>query len=241
MLNDEELINLMISEPSWEDVIVRIVSEEGMKEWDIDLIKLADAFAVYVSKMDQLDLRIPARFILITAILLRMKSDILAGTPQKHALISEPGPDKDSELIRLLAQIPPLQPPVKRVPLGSVTMEELITALRKAFEVEERRKVKKERLRQRIAVVMPQEKEDITERIGRLLDEINAAIADIDGSTTFSKLVKNWERRDIVRTLLPMLHLTQEGKITHEQPVLFEDIIVKKKKAKVEGNEQSKT
>lgn len=240
MLNDEELINLMISEPSWEDVIVRIVAEEGMDPWQLDLIKLADVFAVYISKIDQMDLRIPARFVLIAAILLRMKSDVLAGTPQKHALIGEPGPEKDSELIRLLAQIPPLQPPVKRVPLGSVTMEELIAALRKAFEVQERRKTKKERLRQRVAVVMPQEKEDITERISKLLDEINAAITEIEGSTTFSKLVKNWDRREIVRTLLPMLHLTQEGKITHEQPQLFEDIIVRKKKLKSEQNEQSK-
>ena len=65
-------------------------------------------------------------------------------------------------------------------------------------------------------------------------DEINAAILDIEGSTTFSKLVKNWERRDIIRTLLPMLHLAQDGKITYEQPQLFEDIIVRKKK-KLEG------
>ncbi|MEM5814711.1 MAG: hypothetical protein QXD77_02750, partial [Candidatus Aenigmatarchaeota archaeon] len=72
MLSDQELINLMISEPIWEDVIVRIVAEEGMDPWKLDLIKLADVFAAYVSKMDRLDLRIPARFVLIAAILLRM-------------------------------------------------------------------------------------------------------------------------------------------------------------------------
>jgi segregation and condensation protein A len=228
----------MISEPSWEDVIVRIVSEEGMDPWKLDLIRLADVFAAYVGRMDQLDLRIPARFILIAAILLRLKSDILAGVPQKQALLGEPGPEKDSELIRLLAQIPPLQPPVKRMPLGPVTMEELLAALRKAFEVEERRKRKKEHLRRRVDVVLPQERDDITDRIARLLEEINKAITDIEGSTTFSKIVKKWERREIVRTLMPMLHLSQEGKITHEQPVLFEDIIVKKKKK--EGDEGGK-
>ena len=237
MLSDQELINLMISEPSWEDVIVKIVAEEGMDPWDLDLTKLADVFANYVGKMDQLDLRIPARFILIAAILLRMKSDILAGKPQKHALISEPGPAKDSELIRMLAQIPPLQAPVKRVPLGSVTVEELITALRKAFEVRERRKERKMKLRRRVAAVLPEQREDITKRINTLLDEINQAISDIEGSTKFSNLVKKWERKEIVRTLMPMLHLTQEGKITHEQPELFEDIIVKKKKKEEESHE----
>jgi chromatin segregation and condensation protein Rec8/ScpA/Scc1 (kleisin family) len=229
MLSDNELINLMVNEPSWEDVIVRIVAEEQMDPWAINLVKLADSFASYATKLDQMDLRVPARFVLITAILLRMKSDILANRPQRQFIAEGATEQKDAELIRLLASIPPLQAPVKRVPVGSVTMEELLTALRKAFEVKERREQRKIRIRQHIEQVLPVETEDITKRIQTLLDQINDAIVDIEGSTTFKQLVKNWERKDIVKQLLPMLHLTQEGKITHEQPVLFEDIIIKKK------------
>jgi len=229
MLSDNELINLMVNEPSWEDVIVRIVAEEQMDPWAINLVKLADSFAGYATKLDQMDLRVPARFVLITAILLRMKSDILANRPQRQFIAEGATEQKDAELIRLLASIPPLQAPVKRVPVGSVTMEELLTALRKAFEVKERREQRKIRIRQHIEQVLPVETEDITKRIQTLLDQINDAIVDIEGSTTFKQLVKNWERKDIVKQLLPMLHLTQEGKITHEQPVLFEDIIIKKK------------
>jgi chromatin segregation and condensation protein Rec8/ScpA/Scc1 (kleisin family) len=229
MLSDNELIDLMVNEPSWEDVIVRIVAEEQMDPWVIDLVKLADTFGSYVTKLDRLDLRVPARFVLITAILLRMKSDILANKPQRQFIAEGATEQKDAELIRLLASIPPLQAPVKRVPVGSVTMEELLTALRKAFEVKERREQRKLRIRQRVEQVLPVETEDITKRIQALLDQINGAIADIEGSTTFKSLVKNWERKDIVKQLLPMLHLSQEGKITHEQPVLFDDIIIKKK------------
>jgi len=229
MLSDNDLIDLMVNEPSWEDVIVRIVAEEQMDPWAIDLIKLADTFGIYVTKLDQLDLRVPARFMLITAILLRMKSDILANRPQRQFIAEGATEQKDAELIRLLASIPPLQAPVKRVPVGSVTMEELLTALRKAFEVKERREQRKFRIRQRIEQVLPVETEDITKRIQTLLDQINGAIAGIEGSTTFKSLVKNWERKDIVKQLMPMLHLTQEGKITHEQPVLFDDIIIKRK------------
>jgi chromatin segregation and condensation protein Rec8/ScpA/Scc1 (kleisin family) len=229
MLSDNELIDLMVNEPSWEDVIVRIVAEEQMDPWVIDLVKLADTFGSYVTKLDQLDLRVPARFVLITAILLRMKSDILANRPQRQFIAEGATEQKDAELIRLLASIPPLQAPVKRVPVGSVTMEELLTALRKAFEVKERREQRKLRIRQRVEQVLPVETEDITKRIQALLDQINGAISDIEGSTTFKSLVKNWERKDIVKQLLPMLHLSQEGKITHEQPVLFDDIIIKKK------------
>ena len=235
MLTDQDLISLMINEPSWEDVIVKIIAEEKMEPWNIDLIKLADVFGKYLARMGEMDLRVPARFILIAAILLRMKSDILIAKPE-HKILSEVNKEqKDAELIRLLSQIPPLQAPVKRVPLGSVTMEELLTALRKAFEVKERREERKIKLRERVAVVLPHETQDITDRINKLYEQIADAIKDIEGSTTFKQLVKKWDRQDIVRTLTPMLHLSQEGKITYDQPVLFEEIIVKKKAHKVEA------
>jgi len=77
MLSDQQLIDLMVSEPSWEDVIIKIVAEEQMDPWSIDIIRLANSFLIYLKKIEKLDLRIPARFILIAAILLRMKSDVL--------------------------------------------------------------------------------------------------------------------------------------------------------------------
>ena len=231
MLSDNDLISLMINEPSWEDVIVKIIAEEKMDPWNMDLVKLADVFSSYLSRVTESDLRVPARFILIAAILLRMKSDILSGEPEKALRAETPKGEKDAELIRLLSSIPPLQAPVKRVPLGSVTIEELLTALRKAFEVKERREERKIKLRQHVEVVLPpHETQDITERIEKLLDQINTAIIDIEGSVTFKQLVKKWDRQDIVKALTPMLHLSQEGKISYEQPVLFEDIVIKKKR-----------
>lgn len=229
MLSDQDLISLMINEPSWEDVIVKIIAEEKMDPHQIDLMKLADVFSTYLQRTHEMDLRVPARFILIAAILLRMKSDILSGEPERRLIAESTGGKRDEELIRILSQIPPLQPPVKRIPLGSVTMEELLTALRKAFEVKERREKRKVKLRERVAAVLTHETQDITERIDKLLDQINGAIKDIEGSVKFDELVKKWERQDIVRTLTPMLHLSQEGKITYEQPSLFGDITIKKK------------
>jgi segregation and condensation protein A len=225
MLSDQQLIDLAVAEPSWEDVIVKIVAEEGMDPWDIDLIRLADTFSAYLARIEQLDLRIPARFILIAAILLRIKSDILAKKRQK-ILIPEPE-TQDSELLRTLATIPPLQPPLKRIPLGNVTLNELITALRKAFEVRERRERRKARVRLVVKRAVPPEEADITERIGNLLTAIQAAIADLEGNVTFSKLVKRWERQEIVDALVPLLHLSQDGMVSISQPKLFDEIYVK--------------
>lgn len=238
MLTDEQLISLMVNEPSWEDVIIKIVAEEQMDPWNIDIVKLADVFSRYVEKIDKLDLRIPARFILIAAILLRMKSDILVSRKQK-ILIPESG-EKENELLRILAKIPPLEPPAKRTPLRNVSLDELITALKKAFEVSERRVLRKKRLKRAVEKALPEKDEqDINERINNLLERINEAITQIEEDVEFSRLVKNWNRREIVRTLLPMLHLSQEGKIVYNQKELFKEIKVKVKKHDKKGTEAS--
>ncbi len=227
MLTDNQLINLMVSEPSWEDIIVKIIVEEKMEPWNIDIVRLADSFLVYMQKMQSLDLRVPARFILITAILLRMKSDILKQREEK-VLIPESEKEQD-EMLRILAAVPPLQPPIKRIPLRNVTVQELITALRKAFEIKERRVEKKERVRVAVERALPLPEENITERINKLLSQINDALKDID-KIEFSRLVKNWKRKEIVETLLPLLHLSQEGKVALLQPEIFKEIFIERKK-----------
>lgn len=229
MLSDDDLINLMVSEPSWEDVIFKIIEEEGMDPWAVDICKLADVFSNYLGKLDQLDLRIPARFILITAVLLRMKSDILAVQRKQRIYIAEPGM-KDEELLRTLANMPPLEPPLKRVPLGAVTVNELITALKKAFEVQERRERRKVKMRAIVERAVPAGDTDITKRINNLFEAINQAITELQNDVEFSKLVNKWERAEIVRALMPLLHLSQDGKVRVRQNELFKEIYVELKK-----------
>jgi segregation and condensation protein A len=216
----------MISEPSWEDVIVKIVAEEGMDPWSIDIVKLANSFLSYLKRMEELDLRIPARFILIASILLRMKSDILSER-RKKIYIPE-GEKEEDEMLRILASVPPLQPPIKRIPLRNVTLNELIVALKKAFEIKERRLERKRRVRRAVEIVLPTETEDITERINKLLLQIEEALAEVD-NIEFSRLVRRWSRKEIVEALVPLLHLSQEGKVSLYQPELFKEIFVRKK------------
>ncbi len=232
MLSDEDMIRLMVSEPSWEDVLVKIIAEEGMDPWSIDIVKLTESFVSYLKKADERDLKIPARFILIAAILLRMKSDILS--EEKKVIVPEsPDNPQEAEMLRALAAVQPLQPPVKRVPMKNVTLQELITALRKAFEVRERRVERKLRIRRAMAHVLVQE-EDITDRIKKLLEDINSVLEELEtGKIEFSKLVKSWERREIVSRLMPMLHLAQDGKISCEQPELFKEIYIERRKSEI--------
>ncbi|MBN2202637.1 MAG: segregation/condensation protein A [Candidatus Aenigmarchaeota archaeon] len=227
MLNDQQLIDLMVSEPSWEDVIVKIVAEEEMDPWSVDIIRLSNVFLDYVTRMEGMDLRIPARFILIASILLRMKSDVLS-KKKERVLIPESEKEPD-DMLRVLAQVPPLEPPIKRLPLRNVSLDELIGALRKAYDVQDRRVQRKRKRRSAVRMALPKAEEDISERIDRLLGEINQALMDVD-NIEFSRVVKKWARKEIVQTLIPLLHLAQDGKINLMQNELFKEITVKIRK-----------
>jgi len=228
MLSNQQLINLMISEPSWEDVIIKIVAEEQMNPWSVDIIRLSNVFLNYLEKIESLDLRIPARFILIASILLRMKSDVLTER-EERILIPESEKEMD-ETLRVLATLPPLQPPLKRIPLRNVSLEELISALKKAYEVQERRVERKLKIKRAVEVALPPaEAEDITERINKLLVQINEALSEVE-SIEFSRIVKRWGRKEIVEALVPLLHLTQDGKVDLRQEELFKEILVKLRK-----------
>jgi chromatin segregation and condensation protein Rec8/ScpA/Scc1 (kleisin family) len=239
MLSDQDMISLMVNEPSWEDVIVRIVAEEKMDPWDIDICRLANVFLDYIQKINDTDLSVPARFILISAILLRMKSDVLE--KKKKRLLSSMGEKPEPAWYKVLAKLPPLAPPIKRMPVGSVSIDELMHALKKAFDVKDRRKKRKERRRRVIANAMPLEpKEDITHRISRLYDEIQLIITELEEDIEFKQLVKDWNREKIVSTLMPILHLSQEGKVTVEQKELFKEIFIKLKKGEKDGEDNQK-
>jgi len=230
MLSDKEMIELMVSQPSWEDVLVRIVVEEKMDPWDIDIARLADAFMQYLERMQKLDLRVPARFILIASILLRMKSDVLEEEREKVLIPEGEREVKGGEETEKLAKIPPLQPPAERVPVRNVTLEELIYALKKAFEVRERRKIRREKRRSAVEEIVRVEEEDITERVRALLEQIMNILEEMEREEVeFTRLVGEWKRERIVKTLVPVLHLSQEGKISCQQPELFEEIYIKLK------------
>jgi len=119
---------------------------------------------------------------------------------------------------------------LKRIPLRNVSLEELISALKKAYEIQERRVERKVRIKRAVEVVLPPaEMEDITERINKLLNQINEALSQVE-SIEFSRIVKRWGRKEIVESIVPLLHLSQDGKIDLKQEELFKEILVKLRK-----------
>lgn len=217
MVSEAKVIQTIVLGSDWQDVLTTLIQEEEMDPADVDLIKLTDAFVVYIERLKKFDFRIPARFVLVAAILLRMKCELLLEEEEKKAVAQ-----KDVEPLNI-ENIPPLAPPLVRKPTRKVTLEDLISALNKAFAFKERKEVKQIRMRHAVEKLIEKE-EDIEDQIRRIHNEIYSK-----RSLDFSDLVPVWKRVPIIKAFIPVLHLIQRNEIEAEQEGMFKEIHIRVK------------
>lgn len=218
MVDEARLIRTIVLGADWQEVLENIVVEEGLNPLGIDIIKLAEAFMAYLQQVKTFDFRIPARFILIAAILLRMKCELLLEEEEEKARMKE---EKLPEIN--IEEIPQLSPPLVRKPLRKVTLDELIRALNKTMEFKEKKEKREIRLRRAVETLIEPE-EDIELRIASVLDKIVKS-----GEIKFSQLVPDWNRKEIVDTFMPLLYLFMRSKVYCEQPEMFSEIYIRVK------------
>src|SRR3989344_5670884 len=212
-LGEAQMIQMIVLGADWQEVVSNIVMEEGMNPMDIDIIKLADSFMDHLQNLQQFDFKIPARFILIASILLRMKCEMIFEEEEEKDVEK-----KDVEPLNI--EVPMLPSPAERKPMKKVTLTELIGALNKAFDFRENKETKQFRMRRAVENLINEE-EDIEERIEKIFMDISSK-----GSILFSQLVPSWKRKEIVSTFLPLLYLSQRGRIRCDQEEMFADISI---------------
>ena len=67
-------------------------------------------------------------------------------------------------------------------------------------------------------------------KINSLISEIDLFLSELGSDKVeFSKLVKSWDRDQIVGTFLPLLYLATRGKINTEQEDFFKEIFISKR------------
>jgi segregation and condensation protein A len=231
-MEEQNLLEMILKEESWEELIYNIVSYENLDPWDIDIIKLTDSFLNYIDGIRTLDFRIPAKVVLVAAILLKLKSDILSPLKVEG---SEYYPEDmkfldQYEQIKIDLENMELKPPVERHVKRKVTIDELIDALRKAMRVKEKKDVIRRKLGKRIKAEIGEE-EDIEVRIKNLMSDIDMLISKLKtDKVMFSKIVEKWERNEIVRHFMPLLYLAARGKVSTEQKEFFKEIYISVKK-----------
>jgi len=227
MTEEENIMKLILEKQNWEEVIYNIVSIEHLDPWNIDLIKLTESFLGYMSRIEELDFRIPAKIVFVAAVLLRLKSDYLSIFEEEETIeeMAKSVPFVDLGIDPNLIQ---LGLPMKRMPKRQVTLDELMTALKKALVVKERRTERKMLWQAQLQAQITEE--DITKRIESLMGEIDNLMEKLkQDKLEFSKIVKKWNKDQIVNNFIPLLHLEQSQKIKTEQEDFFKEIYISKR------------
>jgi len=217
-MDEENLVKTIVSGADWQDVLSTIIIEHNLDPLNIDITKLSQEFIVFIHRMKDFDFRIPARFILIAAILLTMKCEKILEKEEEQLRKLE-----RKEMEQLDIDVPLVIPPIKRDPTRKVSLTELISAMSKVLDIKKR----KERLIQ-INRESPPIKFEQAEDIEKRIELIYLSIRE-KGSMKFSDLVPVWKRKDIIHIFVPMLSLISREQIECEQEELFKEIYIKLK------------
>ena len=203
-----EILQLIIEGSDFQSVLREIIVEEGLDPWNINISKLAESLLKYLRQLKEINFRIPARFILVSAILLRLKSE---------SLVEEEIEQRELETINING-LEILEPPINRIPKRNMTFEELTQALEKVMTEKEKReeiKFKKEEKIKNLQKMVEIDIEDYVEKVFRELTKIN--------KTSFYELTNTKDGLETARYFIALLHLTDQQKISIRQENLFED------------------
>jgi chromatin segregation and condensation protein Rec8/ScpA/Scc1 (kleisin family) len=190
-----------------------------------------------MASLQELDFRVPAKWVMISAVLLRMKSDQIRilrmdsvpddgfyGMDEADAL-GAGGEDFVTPMGELRREdIVPISAAPMRMPVRKVTITELVDSLRRVIASGERRE---EDIRERIGRVSIST-DDIAARIEGLYKRITGMLGGADsGQITFSELVGRWEKGNVIDHFMPLVHLDNDRKVECRQKEMFSEIFIR--------------
>jgi len=137
------------------ELLVHLAKTGEIDPWNVDIVQVADQYLKAVAELKESDLKVTGKTLLFLAILLRMKSDQLAGInylypPQDEFLdeLLEPDFMDGGKIIqpkfsfRTLDEVIKRRTSTKQPRIRNVTLEDLIRELQMYEELEKRRSLK---------------------------------------------------------------------------------------------------
>ncbi|VVC01900.1 Segregation and condensation protein A [uncultured archaeon] len=222
-LKEEDMrLEKLVEFPTWREMLLDLVASRKLDPWNIDLVEITTGYVERISKMEMLDLRVPANLILAAAILIRFKSDALrfeeeAQVVQEETYVEEDAAPETIPVLELRTRIPP-----KRM----VTLDELLLAMEKVFDEQKKREEKAQKIEIPSVINIQLPEFSIEERMGEIYERVLAE-KDSEGLATFSSILVEKNPLGVVMTLLPLLHLVQDGELSIFQEKFFGEIFIR--------------
>ncbi|UCD03240.1 MAG: hypothetical protein JSV63_01215 [Candidatus Aenigmatarchaeota archaeon] len=233
--HEKEILDLIPGENSWEQILYQVVAMNNLDPWNLDLNVLSKGFADHIMSLEELDFRIPAKWIIIAAVLLRMKSDYIKimkmdREPEEGEFIDfdelEETEIEDLGTGILEEDIDPIEVTARRKPIRAITITELVSSLKRVLSSERRRVLKVRKARGKIKI----KTDDIAVRIENLYNRISSMLTKMnEKKLPFSSVVDRWEKEKVIDTFVPLIHLDNDRKIECRQKDMFDEIFIKKR------------
>lgn len=206
------------------EILVNLAKNGEVDPWNINIVELTDKFLKRVDELEKMDLRVSGRTLLYASILLRMKSNALVQ-------VEEPPEEIDLESDNFeISDYPVPSMPLRRYSKRPVTLEELLTELKKAEAFEKKRlnrvDNKKDEIRATLEDVLSvAHDEDIENRIGKMRSILNELL-EKQKSIKFSELSSPLDRTGMIMAYLAILFLATRKEIWLEQEEIFGELFI---------------
>ena len=209
------------------EMLVELAKKGELDPWHIDIVQAADAFLRKLEDMKQMSLAVPARTLFYSSVLLRMKSEALTQEEEEPFELEE-----DEEHIVAPEEYPHIQLPVRRRTRRPATLEELITELKKAEVVEQRRSVRKaeREVREKGGVVLDIAHEEGFEDVIGTVKGVLGGLLSNEKRLTLSELLTSLSEVPAVFIYLSLLFLANERIVWLEQDELFGELYISGRK-----------
>ena len=168
-IDQDQFFDLITGEDlGWQTIIYDLIKTEQLDPWDIDLSVLAEKYVEIISILEDADFFVSSKVLLACSLLLRLKSEILINSYIQDLNDALYGREEEKryELERIEIDEGDLPTLVPRTPMArhkKVTLEELMSALNKAIDTENRRikrEIKGKQAEKSALAVLPKREEE---------------------------------------------------------------------------------
>ncbi len=224
---EAEVISSVMEEPV--GILVNLARNGEIDPWNIDIVEVTDKFLRQVEEMEKMDLRVSGRTLLYAAVLLRMKSNVLVEVEEPDDILEDDFSDFE------ISDYPVPALPLRRSSRRPVTLEELLSELKKAELVEKRRlerfKNKREERRATVEEVLSiAHEDDLESRVGRMRNLLEDMF-EKEKNVKFSEIAYPLDRSGKVMAYLALLFLATKKEIWLEQEELFGELFIRRHEA----------
>lgn len=223
------------NEVTWKSILLDLMKTGQLNPWDIDISLLARMYIEKIKEMKELNLFVSGKMLLASALLLNIKSEkLLTEGIADLDKIMFPLPEELEEFddfvhekqLRLdVKPVLTIKNPQARK--RRVNIEDLMSALDKALEINRRRIIRRgEREKVPDDLIVPKKKIDISQLMKNVYSKIKIWFSK-NNSLSFSELVPDGTRESKLYTFIPLLHLDNQNKVDLSQEEHFGEINIR--------------